>query len=81
MGGEADQAERARSPGNAQDGYTARSASPGTYEAALADPDLYARDPDRFSALTKAIADARAEKEAAEERWLELAERVEALKT
>jgi ATP-binding cassette subfamily F protein uup len=50
-------------------------------EAALADPDLYARDPDRFSALTKAIADARAEKEAAEERWLELAERVEALKT
>ncbi|WP_332811519.1 ABC-F family ATP-binding cassette domain-containing protein [Sphingomonas sp.] len=48
-------------------------------EAALADPDLYARDPGRFAALTKKIDAARAEREAAEERWLALAEMVEAL--
>ena len=48
-------------------------------EALLADPDLYARDPDRFAQLTAAIEKARAEREAAEERWLELAEQVEAL--
>lgn len=48
-------------------------------EAALADPALYTRDPDKFAALTKAIEAARAEKDAAEERWLELAEQVEAL--
>jgi ABC transport system ATP-binding/permease protein len=48
-------------------------------EAALADPDLYVRDPRRFAALTKAIEAARAERDAAEERWLELAEQVEAL--
>ena len=48
-------------------------------EAALADPELYARDPKRFDTLTKAIAKAREEKEAAELRWLELAEQVEAL--
>ena len=46
-------------------------------EAALADPALYTRDPARFAALTKAIENARAEKDAAEERWLELAEQVE----
>jgi ATP-binding cassette subfamily F protein uup len=46
-------------------------------EAALHDPDLYARDPGRFTALTEAVAKARAAKEAAEERWLELAEMVE----
>ena len=46
-------------------------------EAALADPALYARDPAKFAALTKAIEAARAEKDAAEERWLELAEQVE----
>jgi len=46
-------------------------------EAALADAGLYARDPARFAALTKAIEDARAEKDAAEMRWLELAEVVE----
>ncbi len=49
-------------------------------EAALADPDLYTRNPSRFAALSDAIAKARAEKDAAEERWLELAEQVEALK-
>ncbi|MDP3907215.1 ABC-F family ATP-binding cassette domain-containing protein [Novosphingobium sp.] len=46
-------------------------------EAALADPALYTRDPARFAALTKAIDAARAEKDAAEERWLDLAEQVE----
>jgi len=46
-------------------------------EASLADPDLYTRDPSRFAALTAAVEKARAEKEAAEERWLELAEMVE----
>jgi len=48
-------------------------------EAALADPDLYTRDPKGFAALTKAIEQAQTEREAAEERWLELAEQVEAL--
>jgi len=46
-------------------------------EAALSDPALYTRDPAKFAALTKAIEAARAEKDAAEERWLELAELVE----
>jgi len=46
-------------------------------EAALSDPALYSRDPAKFAALTKAIETARAEKDAAEERWLELAELVE----
>ncbi len=46
-------------------------------EAALADPDLYTRDPARFAALTTAIDAARVEKNAAEERWLMLAEQVE----
>ncbi|GGN49698.1 elongation factor 3 [Novosphingobium indicum] len=46
-------------------------------EEALADPDLYTRDPDTFARLTAAIEKARSEKEAAEERWLELAEQVE----
>jgi ABC transport system ATP-binding/permease protein len=48
-------------------------------EAALADPDLYIRDPNRFTQLTAAIERARAERDAAELRWLELAEQVEAL--
>jgi ATP-binding cassette subfamily F protein uup len=46
-------------------------------EAALSDPGLYTRDPAKFAALTSAIDKARAEKDAAEERWLELAEQVE----
>ncbi|SMF69025.1 ABC-F family ATP-binding cassette domain-containing protein [Allosphingosinicella indica] len=50
-------------------------------EAALADPDLYTRDPARFQALMTAIGAARQERDAAEERWLELAEQVEALAT
>jgi ABC transport system ATP-binding/permease protein len=48
-------------------------------EAALADPDLYTRDPARFAALMKAIEAARTDRDTAEERWLELAEQVEAL--
>ncbi len=48
-------------------------------EAALHDPDLYTRDPNRFAALTTAIEKARAERDAAAERWLELAEKVEAM--
>ncbi len=46
-------------------------------EAALADPALYTSDPAKFAALTAAIDAARAEKDAAEERWLELAELAE----
>jgi ABC transport system ATP-binding/permease protein len=48
-------------------------------EALLADPTLYARDFAKFEALTKAIEAARIEKDAAEERWLMLAEMVESL--
>ena len=48
-------------------------------EEALADPSLYTRDPKRFAALTKAIEEARADKDSAEERWLELAEKAEGL--
>ena len=46
-------------------------------EAQLADPDLYARDPKKFDALMAALEKVRADKETAEERWLELAEQVE----
>ena len=46
-------------------------------EALLADADLYARDPAKFAALTEALEASRAEKDAAEHRWLELAEVVE----
>ncbi|WP_029937245.1 ABC-F family ATP-binding cassette domain-containing protein [Sphingomonas sp. UNC305MFCol5.2] len=48
-------------------------------EAALADPDLYARDPGKFASLSDGIGKLRDEKDAAEMRWLELAEQVEAL--
>jgi ABC transport system ATP-binding/permease protein len=48
-------------------------------EEALADASLYARDPVKFEALTKAIDAARQDKDAAEERWFMLAEQVEAL--
>ncbi|WP_408591133.1 ABC-F family ATP-binding cassette domain-containing protein [Novosphingobium sp.] len=46
-------------------------------ETQLADPDLYSRDPGKFASLTAALDKARADKDAAEERWLELAELVE----
>ncbi|MFC3579613.1 ABC-F family ATP-binding cassette domain-containing protein [Sphingomonas hylomeconis] len=45
-------------------------------EKILADPALYSKDFAKFERLTKEIAAARAEKEAAELRWLELAEKV-----
>jgi ATP-binding cassette subfamily F protein uup len=48
-------------------------------EAALNDADLYTRDPGRFAKLTEQIARNRAEIEAAELRWLEVAEMAEAL--
>ncbi|WP_298465423.1 ABC-F family ATP-binding cassette domain-containing protein [uncultured Erythrobacter sp.] len=46
-------------------------------ETILCDPDLFVSDPQRFATISKGIENARAEKDAAEERWLELAERVE----
>ncbi|WP_144907267.1 ABC-F family ATP-binding cassette domain-containing protein [Novosphingobium taihuense] len=46
-------------------------------EAQLADPDLYAKDPKKFDSLMAALEKVRADKDAAEERWLELAEMVE----
>src|SRR5687767_12486423 len=48
-------------------------------EEALHDPDLFTRDPRRFAELTERIARHRAEIEAAELRWLEVAEAAEAL--
>ncbi len=48
-------------------------------EDAMADPDLYARDPKRFADLTARAAQLRDEKDAAEMRWLEVAEMAEAL--
>jgi ATP-binding cassette subfamily F protein uup len=48
-------------------------------EALMGDPGLYARDPAAFDRLSKGIAALRDEKDAAELRWLELAEQVEAL--
>ena len=47
-------------------------------EAALHDPALYTADPAKFAALTRAIDEARAAQDTAEERWLALAEMVEA---
>jgi ATP-binding cassette subfamily F protein uup len=46
-------------------------------EAALADPELYTRDPGKFARIMKSLEMAREEKDAAEMRWLELAEMVE----
>ncbi|HET7709861.1 MAG TPA: ABC-F family ATP-binding cassette domain-containing protein [Sphingomicrobium sp.] len=48
-------------------------------EAALHDPDLYTKDPGRFADLTKRVASLNDEKDAAELRWLEVAEMAEAL--
>ena len=48
-------------------------------ETVLGDPDLYARDPDLFAKLTERIARNRTEIEAAELRWLEVAEMAEQL--
>ncbi|HSQ95707.1 MAG TPA: ABC-F family ATP-binding cassette domain-containing protein [Croceibacterium sp.] len=46
-------------------------------EAKLADRDLFARDPDQFARIMIDLETARAEKAAAEERWLALAEVIE----
>ena len=48
-------------------------------EAALSDPDLYTRDPDGFAKLSERVARNRADIEAAEVRWLEVAEMAEQL--
>ena len=48
-------------------------------EEALHDPDLFAKDPKRFDTLMKAIEVARARKDEAEHRWLELAEMADGL--
>jgi ATP-binding cassette subfamily F protein uup len=48
-------------------------------EAALADPDLYAKNPARFAAITAELDRLREQLEAAELRWLELAELEEQL--
>jgi len=48
-------------------------------EVTLHDPHLYSRDPMKFGELTERIARNRAEIEAAELRWLEVAEMAEAL--
>jgi ABC transport system ATP-binding/permease protein len=48
-------------------------------EALLNDPKLYTENPDQFAKLTAQIDAARAEKDAAEERWLVLAMMVEGL--
>ena len=50
-----------------------------TTDQALADPDLYIRNPSRFAELTKRAAKLRADMDAAEERWLEVAELAESL--
>jgi ATP-binding cassette subfamily F protein uup len=46
-------------------------------ETTLADADLFTRDSDKFHRVMKGLETARAEKDAAEERWLALAEMVE----
>ena len=48
-------------------------------ETILSDPDLYSKDPKKFATISEGIENARTEKDAAEERWLMLAEMAEAL--
>ena len=48
-------------------------------EAEMADPALYTKDPARFQQLMAAVTAWAEEKDAAEMRWLELAEMVDAL--
>ncbi|MEO7411407.1 MAG: ATP-binding cassette domain-containing protein, partial [Sphingomicrobium sp.] len=50
-------------------------------EDLLHDPDLYARNPAKFDELTRTAASLRDEKDAAELRWLEVAEMAEQLAT
>jgi len=46
-------------------------------EQILSDPELYTKDLQKFATISKGLENARAEKDAAEERWLEIAEMVE----
>ncbi|MXO96089.1 ATP-binding cassette domain-containing protein [Erythrobacter aquimaris] len=48
-------------------------------ETILSDPDLYSKDPKKFATISEGIENARTEKDAAEERWLMLAEMAETL--
>jgi ATP-binding cassette subfamily F protein uup len=48
-------------------------------ETALAEPDAYARSPNRYSKLTDHLVKTKDDIEAAEERWLALSEKAEAL--
>jgi ATP-binding cassette subfamily F protein uup len=48
-------------------------------EQTLNDPDLFVKHPDRFAQLTRDLDSRRAEKDAAEERWLQVAELAEGL--
>ena len=41
-------------------------------ETALADPELYAKDPKRFEIVTQSLSSAQADLATAEEEWLEL---------
>jgi ATP-binding cassette subfamily F protein uup len=50
-------------------------------EAKLADPGLYGRDPTAFQALSRELDQVRADLASAEEAWLALEERREALET
>ena len=50
-----------------------------TAEAKLGDPGLYARNPEEFDRLTAAIEALRGKLDAAETRWMEVAEKAEAL--
>jgi len=52
-----------------------------TLEKAMADPTLYARDPTGFDRYSRALEAARTQLAAAEEEWLELEERREALES
>src|SRR3712207_4763828 len=51
----------------------------GRHEAALHDPELYGRNPAGFEQASRALSAARERLAQAEERWLELAEKAEAL--
>ncbi len=70
-----DQRDLDRLPGEVQrlEGEIAKA------EEALHDPDIYSRAPDLFAELTARLVTLRSEKDAAEERWLEVAAMAEEL--
>ncbi|MBL8708596.1 MAG: ABC-F family ATP-binding cassette domain-containing protein [Rhodospirillaceae bacterium] len=63
-----------RSLDQVADRMTTLEAEISTIEAALADPDLYSRDPGKFEKASQLLAQKRNELETAELRWLELEE-------